>query len=311
MDKKAKIYVAGHTGLVGSALARALQAQGFTNIITRSFEELDLRNQQAVYDFFATEKPNYVFLAAAKVGGIVANATYPAEFIYDNVAIALHVIDAAYRSQVKKLLFLGSSCVYPRECPQPIKEEYLLSSRLESTNEPYAIAKITGLSLCAAYNRQYGTNFIVGMPTNLYGPFDNFNLQTSHVIPALVRKCMEAKQDGKNEVVVWGTGTPLREFLFVDDLADACIFLMEHYTGNEPVNIGTGTDITIKDLAELIKQLVGFHGAIVFDTSKPDGTPRKILNSDKLNTLGWHAPTSLRDGLEKTITWCKQYAVFH
>lgn len=310
MNKEAKIYVAGHTGLVGSAIIRALQKAGFTTIVTRSLHELDLRNQQAVYDFFATEKPVYVFLAAAKVGGILANATYPASFIYDNLAIELHVIDAAYRYGVKKLLFLGSSCIYPRNCPQPIKEDYLLTSQLEKTNEPYAIAKIAGLKLCEAYNRQYGTQFIACMPTNLYGPYDNFDLAASHVIPALLRKCIQAKRDGEKEVVVWGTGTPYREFLFVDDLADACLFLMEHYTGNEVINIGTGRDITIKDLAELIKKCVGFKGAIVFDADKPDGTPRKLLNVDKLTSLGWQAPTSLEEGLIQTIAWCKHSAIF-
>lgn len=310
MDKDAKIYVAGDTGLVGSAIMRALKQAGFTTIITRSLQELDLRNQSAVYHFFMQEKPAYVFLAAAKVGGIVANATYPAQFIYDNLAIELNVIDAAYKSGVKKLLFLGSSCIYPRECPQPIKEEYLLTNQLEKTNEPYAIAKIAGLKLCESYNRQYGTTFIACMPTNLYGPYDNFDLTTSHVIPALIRKCVQAKRDGKKEVVVWGTGTPYREFLFVDDLASACLFLMEHYTGNEPVNIGTGTDISIKDLMELIKKQVGFEGRIVFDTSKPDGTPRKLLNVDKLTALGWRASTSLEQGLAQTLVWCEASGVF-
>ncbi len=310
MDKEAKVYVAGHTGLVGSALVRALKKSGFAHIITRSFAELDLRNQQVVDHFFAAERPAYVFLAAAKVGGILANATYPANFIYDNLAIELNVIDAAYRYGVKKLLFLGSSCIYPRECAQPIKEEYLLTSQLEKTNEPYAIAKIAGLKLCEAYNRQYGTHFIACMPTNLYGPADNFDLTTSHVIPALLRKFIEAKRDGKKEVVVWGTGRPYREFLFVDDLAQASLFLMEHYTGNEVINIGTGIDITIKDLAELIKKEVGFEGDILFDTSKPDGTPRKLLNVDKLRALGWQAPTSLDQGLAQTIAWCTRHAIF-
>lgn len=310
MDREAKVYVAGHTGLVGSALVRALKKAGFGQIITRSFAELDLRNQQAVDHFFAHERPAYVFLAAAKVGGILANATYPANFIYDNLAIELNVIDAAYRYGVKKLLFLGSSCIYPRECAQPIKEEYLLTSQLEKTNEPYAIAKIAGLKLCEAYNRQYGTHFIACMPTNLYGPSDNFDLTTSHVIPALLRKFIEAKRDGKKEVVVWGTGRPYREFLYVDDLAQASLFLMEHYTGNEVINIGTGIDITIKDLAELIKKEVGFEGHILFDTSKPDGTPRKLLNVNKLTALGWQAPTSLDQGLAQTIAWCTQHAIF-
>lgn len=304
MDKQAKIYVAGHTGLVGSAIMRALKKAGFTNVVTKSLDELDLRHQESVYRFFMDEKPAYVFVAAAKVGGIVANASYPAHFIYDNLAIELNVIDAAYKAGVTKLLFLGSSCIYPRECPQPIKEEYLLTSQLEKTNEPYAIAKIAGLKLCEAYNRQYGTNFIACMPTNLYGPYDNFDSTTSHVIPALLKKCIQAKRDGKEEIVVWGTGTPYREFLFVDDLADASLFLMEHYTGNEPINIGTGTDISIKNLAELIKKQVGFEGRIVFDASKPDGTPRKVLNVDKLKALGWQASTTLEQGLAQTIAWC-------
>jgi GDP-L-fucose synthase len=310
MEKEAKIYVAGHQGLVGSAIVRALQSQGFSNIVMRTLQELDLRNQQAVNHFFATEKLDYVFLAAAKVGGIVANATYPADFIYDNLAIALHVIDAAYRNQVKKMLFLGSSCIYPRSCPQPIREEYLLSSQLEQTNEPYALAKIAGLKLCESYNRQYGTHFITCMPTNLYGPGDNFHPATSHVIPALLRKFIEAKRDRKTEVVVWGTGAPYREFLYVDDLANACLFLMEHYTGNQLINVGTGTDIMIKDLANLIKKEVGFQGDIVFDTSKPDGTPRKLLNIDKLTNLGWCPSTPLEVGIRKTIAWCNQHELF-
>lgn len=306
MEKGAKIYVAGHCGLVGHALMRSLQKNGFTNIITRTITALDLRNQHAVHNFFMTECPTYVFLAAAKVGGIVANATYPADFLYDNLAIALNVIDAAYKSGVKKLLFLGSSCIYPRECPQPIKEEYLLTSSLEKTNEPYAIAKIAGLKLCEAYNRQYGTNFISCMPTNLYGPHDNFNLETSHVIPALIRKIYNAKQSNDASVVVWGSGKPYREFLFVDDLADASLFLMNHYNGNEAINIGTGYDITIKELAERIKNIVGFEGTIIFDTQKPDGTPRKLLQSDKLKTIGWCASTTLEQGLRKTVEWYEQ-----
>lgn len=310
MNKDAKIYVAGHAGLVGSALMDALRAQGFMNMVTRSSQELDLRSQAAVNSFFAQEKPDYVFLAAAKVGGIVANDSYPAEFIYDNLAIEINVINAAYTYGVKKLLFLGSSCIYPRDCPQPIKEEYLLSGTLEKTNEWYALAKIAGLKMCAAYNRQYGTNFISCMPTNLYGPRDNFNLQTSHVIPALIRKMYEAKRDGKKEVVVWGTGAPYREFLFIEDLADACIFLMEHYSGNDPVNIGTGRDLTIKELVYQIKEIIGFEGAVVFDTSKPDGTPRKLLDVSKLATLGWQAKTDLKAGLEKTMRWCAATQVF-
>lgn len=310
MDTQAKIYVAGHKGLVGSALIQALKERGFISIITRTFQELDLRNQQAVNDFFAQEKPDYVFLAAAKVGGIVANNSYPAEFIYDNLAIEINIIDAAYRHGVKKLLFLGSSCIYPRDCPQPIKEEYLLSGPLEPTNDAYALAKIAGLKMCQSYNRQYGTNFIACMPTNLYGPRDNFNLQSSHVVPALIRKMYEAKRDEKQEVVIWGTGAPYREFLYIEDLAQACIFLMEHYNGNQLVNIGTGKDITIKNLALLIKKVVGFQGQIVFDSSKPDGTPRKLLDVTKLASLGWQASMPLEDGLQKTVDWCVTTKVF-
>ncbi len=309
MDKDAKVYVAGHRGLVGSAIVRKLNQSGFTNIVMRSQNELDLRNQQAVNEFFLKEKPDYVFLAAAKVGGIWVNKQNPASFIYDNVAIELNVIDAAYRNNVKKLLFLGSSCIYPRECPQPIKEEYLLSSPLEPTNEGYAIAKIIGLKLCQAYNFQYGTNFISCMPTNLYGPGDNFNLDTSHVIPALIRKFFEATRDGKKEVVVWGSGAPYREFLYIEDLADACLFLMEHYNENEIINIGTGRDIMIKNLAERIRSIVGYEGSIAFDTRKPDGTPRKLLQVDKLTALGWDAPTSLDKGLKETISWYTKQAI--
>lgn len=310
MEKDAKIYVAGHNGLVGSALIRELKKNGYTNLIVRSFADLDLRNQQEVQSFFQHEKPDYVFLAAAKVGGILANATQPASFIYDNLAIETHVIDAAYKNGVKKLLFLGSSCIYPRNCPQPIKEEYLLSSELEKTNEAYAIAKIAGLKMCEAYNQQYGTQYIAVMPTNLYGPFDNFDLHSSHVIPALIRKYMEAKRSNAAEVVVWGTGNVFREFLFVDDLAEACIFLMNYYDGTEIVNIGSGKDISIGELAHLIKEIVGFEGKIVYDASKPDGTPRKLLNVDKLRILGWQAQTSLKLGLKKTIDWCEANNIF-
>jgi len=308
--QKGKIYVAGHTGLVGSALVRHLQAEGCQTIITREHHQLDLRDQQAVNHFFKTERPDYVFLAAARVGGIGANMQYPASFIYDNLAIAINVIDAAYRHGVKKLLFLGSSCIYPRNCPQPIKEEYLMTGELEKTNEPYALAKIAGLKLCESYNRQYGTNFIACMPTNLYGPYDNFDLQSSHVLPALLRKCYEAKMNGKKQMIVWGSGTPYREFLYVDDLADACIFLMKQYDGNEIINVGTGKEITIADLAYLVKEIVGYEGEIIFDFSKPDGTPRKLLNVDKLTRLGWQAPTSLRDGISHIFMWYKeQYAL--
>jgi len=303
MKQNAKIYVAGHTGLVGSALVRALYDQGYENIITRSSHQLDLRNQQAVNEFFAKEQPEFVFLAAAKVGGIVANNTYPAEFIYDNLMIEANIIEAAYRYGVQKLVFLGSSCIYPRDCAQPIKEEYLLTGALEATNEPYAVAKIAGITLCQSYNRQYHTNFISCMPTNLYGPGDNFDLQNSHVVPALVRKMYEAKITGAPEVIVWGSGKPYREFLFIDDLADTLIFLMNTYEGNEIVNIGTGTDVTIAELAQLIKEVVGYEGNLVFDTSKPDGTPRKLLDVSKLTQLGWQARTDLKKGLEKTYEW--------
>jgi Nucleoside-diphosphate-sugar epimerases len=310
MDLHAKIYVAGHNGLVGNALTKRLKQDGFTTIITRTFAQLDLRNQQAVNDFFAQEKPDYVFLAAAKVGGIKANMDHPAEFMYDNLAIEINVIHAAYQHGVKKLLFLGSSCIYPRECPQPIKEEYLMSSILEPTNEFYAFAKIAGLKLCESYNRQYGTRFIACMPTNLYGPHDSFDLNKSHALPALLRKCYQAKKDGQNELVVWGSGNPYREFLYVDDLADACLFLMKNYEGSEAINVGVGTDVTIRQLAETIKEIIGFEGALVFDATKPDGTPRKLLNVDKLTALGWKAPTHLAEGIKKTLAWCKEQNIF-
>ena len=303
MEIDSKIYVAGHNGLVGSALLRQLQKDGYTNIITRSSKELDLRNQSDVERFFSEEKPDYVILAAAKVGGIVANMTYTADFIYDNLMISANVIHAAYKHQVKKLAFLGSSCIYPRECQQPILEEYLLNGYLEKTNKPYAIAKIAGIELCESYNKQYGTKFISCMPTNLYGINDNFDLQNSHVLPALLSKFVDAKKNNLPSVTVWGTGKALREFLFVDDLASAVVFLMNNYEGNEHLNIGTGIDISIADLANLIKKVVGYQGEIVFDTTKPDGTPRKLLNVDKINSLGWKAETSLEDGLNKTLDW--------
>lgn len=307
LHKDAKIYVAGHRGLVGSAICRKLQELGYHNILTRSHHELDLRNQKDVDEFFAHERPDYVFLAAAKVGGIIANSTYPAEFIYDNLMISAHVIHASYKYGVKKLLFLGSSCIYPRLCPQPIKEEYLLTGALEWTNEPYAVAKIAGIKLCQAYNKQYGTNFISCMPTNLYGPGDNFDLQNSHVIPALMKKMHDAKMRGDSQVVIWGSGTPYREFLHVDDLADACVFLMQNYVGNEQVNVGTGADVTIAELAHLIKDVVGFEGELVFDRSKPDGTPRKLLDVSVLHNLGWKASVGLQDGLSATYAWyCSQ-----
>lgn len=303
MDKKAKIYIAGHQGLVGSALVRNLRKQGYTNLIMREQSELDLTRQADVYDFFAKEKPEYVFLAAAKVGGILANNTYPADFIRENLLIQTNVIDAAYRCGVKKLLFLGSSCIYPKMAPQPIKEEYLLEGQLEPTNEAYAVAKIAGIKMCQSYNRQYGTNFISVMPTNLYGPGDNFDLETSHVLPALIRKFHEAKVKGSREVAVWGTGTPRREFLHVDDLADACVFLMNNYDSSEIINIGVGEDITIAELAELVKEAVGFDGDIVYDTSKPDGTPRKLLNVNRLHNLGWRAKIPLFEGIKMTYEW--------
>jgi GDP-L-fucose synthase len=306
MDKDSKIYVAGHRGLVGSALKRKLESKGYTNIIFRTHKELDLTNQQAVNEFFKQEKPEYVFLAAAKVGGILANSTHPADFIYKNLMIESNIIHAVYKYGVKKLLFLGSSCIYPKLAPQPLKEEYLLTGPLEETNEAYAVAKIAGIRLCKHYNQQYGTNFISVMPTNLYGPNDNFDLETSHVMPALIRKFHEARVNNEPEVVVWGTGKPLREFMHVDDMADACVFLMENFNADEIgefVNIGVGKDITIGELAELIKEIIGFKGEIRRDLSKPDGTPQKLLDITKLSSLGWKAKISLKDGIEQTYEW--------
>lgn len=300
MDISAKIYVAGHRGLVGSAILRKLKADGYTNLVYRTSSELDLRNQNEVVQFFENEKPEYVFLAAAKVGGIVANNTYPADFIRDNLMIQNNIIDASYQNGVKKLLFLGSTCIYPKFAPQPMKEEYLLTGELEPTNEPYAIAKIAGIKMCQSYNRQYGTKYISVMPTNLYGPNDNFDLETSHVLPALIRKFHEAKINNSSYVEVWGTGTPKREFLYSDDLADACVFLMNNYEDNEIVNIGVGEDISIKELAELISTVVGYNGEITFNTTKPDGTPRKLVDVTKINGLGWKASTSLEEGLKET-----------
>lgn len=299
VNKTDKIYVAGHRGMVGSAIVRKLEKEGFTNLLLRISTELDLRNQQAVQAFMQQEKPDHVFVAAAKVGGILANNTYRAEFIYDNIMIQSNIIHASYLNNVQKLMFLGSSCIYPKMAPQPLKEEYLLTGELEATNEPYAIAKIAGIKMCDAYRAQYGCNYISVMPTNLYGPNDNYSLQTSHVLPALIRKFHEAKLKNEPSVVMWGTGQPKREFLHADDLADACYFLMQHY--NEPgfVNIGTGEDITIKDLALLIKEVVGYTGSIEHDLSKPDGTPRKLMDVQKLNNLGWKAQTGLREGVEK------------
>ena len=306
MLKDAKIYVAGSNGMVGSAIVRTLKANGYSNIVVKSSKELDLKNQKAVFDFFSQEQPEYVFLAAAKVGGIHANNTYPATFIYDNIMIQSNVIQAAYEFNVKKLLFLGSSCIYPKMAPQPIKEEYLLTGSLEPTNEAYAIAKIAGLKMCQFYKQQYGCNFISAMPTNLFGINDNFNLENSHVLPALLRKFIEAKQNKKQEVTVWGSGTPMREFLFVDDLAEACLFLMENYNGNETVNIGTGEDVSIKELAETIMKIVGFEGNLIFDASKPDGAPRKLLDVSKINTLGWKHQTNLEEGIQKTLNWIQK-----
>ena len=306
MDKKSKIYLAGHRGLVGSAIKRKLESKGYSNLIFRTHGELDLTNQQAVNEFFEQEKPEYVFLAAAKVGGILANNTYPAEFIYENLMIEANIIHASYRNGVKKLLFLGSSCIYPKLAPQPLKEEYLLTGPLEETNEAYAIAKIAGIRLCKHYNQQYGTNFISVMPTNLYGPNDNFNLETSHVMPALIKKFHEAKVKNEPEVVIWGTGKPLREFMHVDDMADACVYLMEKYNTDsigEFVNIGVGKDITIGELSEVIKEIVGFEGTVKKDLSKPDGTPQKLLDITKLSSLGWKAKISLRDGIKQTYEW--------
>jgi GDP-L-fucose synthase len=297
MQQQDKIYVAGHRGMVGSAIVRRLQRDGFNNIITRMSSELDLRNQAAVSEFFAQEKPDHVFLAAAKVGGIVANNTYRAQFIYENMMIQNNVIHHAYENGVKKLMFLGSSCIYPKMAPQPLKEEYLLTGLLEPTNEPYAIAKIAGIKMCDAYRAQYGCNFISVMPTNLYGPNDNYDLTTSHVMPALLRKFHEAKRSGASEVTVWGTGTPLREFLHADDMADACFYLMQNYNEEGLVNIGIGEDISIGDLARLIKDIVGFEGNLVFDTSKPDGTPRKLMDVTKLTNLGWKASITLENGI--------------
>jgi len=298
MDKRAKIYVAGHRGMVGSAIVRHLEAAGYSNIITRSHAELDLTNQAAVEHFFKHEKPDYVFLAAAKVGGIHANNTYRGEFIYQNLMMEANIIHAAWQAGVQRLLFLGSSCIYPRDCAQPIKEEYLLTGPLEPTNEPYAIAKIAGIKLCESYNQQYGTRYVSVMPTNLYGPNDNYDLNNSHVLPALIRKAHEAKQRGDTSYAVWGSGKPMREFLYVEDMADACVFLMEREDIREGLfNVGTGQDVTIRELAETVMDVLGFAGELVFDASKPDGTPRKLLDVGRMRTLGWQAKTSLREGI--------------
>ncbi|QLY79108.1 GDP-L-fucose synthase [Clostridium intestinale] len=303
MNKDSKIYVAGHRGLVGSAIVRNLESKGYINIIKKIHSELDLTNQEAVRRFFEEEKPEYVFLAAAKVGGINANNIYPADFIYENLQIQNNVIKAAHDINVQKLLFLGSTCIYPKLAPQPIKEEYLLTGLLEETNEAYAIAKIAGLEMCKFFKRQYGDNFISCMPTNLYGPNDNFDLKNSHVLPALIRKFHEAKVNNSDKVEIWGTGTPLREFLYVDDMADACVFLMENYDGEQHVNIGTGEEVSIRELAETIKDVVGFNGELVFNTAMPDGTPRKLTTVEKLNGLGWRHKVSLNEGIKMSYEW--------
>lgn len=299
MNLKDKIYIAGHRGMVGSAILRQLKAEGYTNFILKTSSELDLRNQQAVADFFQKEKPDYVFLAAAKVGGIIANDTYRADFIYENLMIQNNVIHQSYVNDVKKLMFLGSSCIYPKMAPQPLKEEYMLTGELESTNEPYAIAKIAGIKMCDAYRDQFGCNFISVMPTNLYGPNDNYDLKNSHVLPAMLRKFITAKRNDNSSVTIWGTGSPKREFLHANDLAEACVFLMENYNDSGLVNIGVGEDISILDLAVLVKKIVDFKGEILTDTSKPDGTPRKLMDVSKLNSFGWKAKTSLEEGIQK------------
>lgn len=300
MEKNAKIYVAGHHGMVGSAIVRCLEKNGYTNIVKRTSKELDLRRQDLVERFFEEEKPDYVFLAAAKVGGIMANAKHPADFLYDNMILEMNVIKAAFENKVKKLMFLGSSCIYPRMAPQPMKESCLLTSALEQTNEAYALAKISGLKYCEYLNRQYGTDYISVMPTNLYGPNDNYHPEHSHVLPALIRRFHEAKETGTEKVVIWGSGKPLREFLYVDDLADACVYLMNTYSGNETVNLGTGKELTIAELAETVKKVIGYKGAIEYDPSKPDGTPRKLLDVKKLEKLGWRYKTELEEGIRLT-----------
>jgi GDP-L-fucose synthase len=297
MEKSSKIYIAGHRGMVGSAITRKLQKEGFENLILKGSKELDLRDQNAVLDFFKTEQPDYVFLAAAKVGGIIANNTYRADFLYENLMMECNVIHSAYLTNVKKLMFLGSSCIYPKLAPQPLREDYLLTGPLEETNEPYAIAKIAGIKMCETYRDQYGCNYISVMPTNLYGIGDNYHPTNSHVLPALIRKFHEAKVNGEETVTIWGTGSPKREFLYADDLAEACLFLMETYNGHELVNVGTGEDLTIAELAGLVKNIVGFEGELMFDTSKPDGTPRKLMDVNKLHNLGWKHHTSLEEGI--------------
>ncbi|MEZ2129472.1 MULTISPECIES: GDP-L-fucose synthase family protein [unclassified Sinorhizobium] len=299
MNRDVKIYVAGHRGMVGSAIVRRLKAGGYTNIVVKSHEELDLANQAAVAEFMKAERPDYIFMAAAKVGGIHANNIYRAEFLYQNLMIEANVVHAAWQAGAQRMLFLGSSCIYPRDCPQPIREEYLMTGPLEQTNEPYAIAKIAGVKLCESYNRQYGTRYVSAMPTNLYGPNDNYDLNTSHVLPALIRKVYEAKVRGDRQLVVWGSGRPMREFLYVDDMADACVFLMERDVSEGLFNIGTGEDITIRELAETVMRIIGFEAEIVYDQTKPDGTPRKLMSVDRLSALGWKAKTSLSDGIAR------------
>lgn len=305
-----RIYVAGHRGMVGSALRRRLLARGYANIIARTREELDLTDQAAVHHFMEEAEPDYVFLAAARVGGIVANNTYRGDFIYENLVIATNVLHAALRAGVKGLMYLGSSCIYPRECPQPIKEEYLLTGPLEPTNEPYAVAKVAGVKLCEAFNAQYGTRYVAVMPTNLYGPNDNFDLTTAHVLPALLHKAHVAKQEGRDTFTVWGSGRPRREFLYVDDLADACILLMERRIGEGIYNIGAGTDLTVKELAETVMRVVGFEGKLVFDASKPDGTPRKLLDASRMHALGWRPRYGLEEGIRLAYQWCLDNGVF-
>jgi GDP-L-fucose synthase len=303
VPRDARVFVAGHRGLVGGGIHGRLESDGFNNLLTRTSRELDLRDRARVEEFFERERPDYVILAAAKVGGILANSTRPAEFLYDNLLIAANVIQASHRHGVKKLLNLGSSCIYPRLAPQPLKEEYLLTGPLEETNRAYAVAKIAAIELCDSYRRQYGCDFVSAMPTNLYGPGDNFDLQTSHVLPALLRKIHEAKERGEASVTVWGTGTPRREFLYVDDLADACLFILENVSQPGPINVGVGKDITIRELAELIEDVVGYRGRIEFDTTKPDGTPRKLMDVSRLSELGWTPRTGLREGIQKTYNW--------
>ncbi|MBL7816373.1 MAG: GDP-L-fucose synthase [Saprospiraceae bacterium] len=301
MEKNNKIYVAGHRGMVGSAILRGLRKNGFENLIFRKSNELDLRDQAAVNEFFRKERPDYVFLAAAKVGGILANNTYRADFLYENLMIQSNVIHAAYKTEVKKLMFLGSSCIYPKLAPQPLKEDALLTGLLEPTNEPYAIAKIAGIKMCDAYRTQYGCNFISAMPTNLYGPNDNYDLQNSHVLPALIRKFLTAKKNNDPSVILWGTGTPLREFMHADDLADACLFLMQNFDSEGFVNVGTGVDLSIRDLAEIIKRTVGYEGDIIQDTTKPDGTPRKLMDVSKIHNMGWQHQISLEEGIKRVV----------